>query len=71
MHKYHHSPEQKQQLLLEIQAIAMRSLAVEFVKPENDHQNIRHCAYLKGKLDAYKELFDDSFPDPEHSTIES
>lgn len=68
MHRYHHNPEQQQQLLSDIQELIGRLLSIDFAAPTDDELNIRHYAYLKGRLEATKDMYKDNFPEPEPQT---
>ena len=65
MHRYHHSQEQRDNLVLDLQVVGQRLLAIAFEDPKNDEQSIRHHAYLRGKFDILKDLLEDNYPEPE------
>lgn len=67
MHKYHHSPEQHSLLLEEVREVMHQLMAINFDKPEEDEQNIRHHAYLKGKLAMSQKILEDEFQPPDHT----
>ena len=64
MQLHHHNKEQQLQLVELMRETATKLLHVDFNDPSQDHHAIRHHAYLKGKLEAFKQLHDDNYPDP-------
>lgn len=62
--KHHHSPEQQSQLLDLIRETSIELLGAEFSEPKNDDVMIRWYIHRAGKLAAFKQLYEDSYPDP-------
>jgi hypothetical protein len=48
-----------------LQETGQRLLALKFDNPTQDQQIIRAHAYLTGKFEQLKQLFEDVYPDPE------
>jgi hypothetical protein len=65
MRRFNLSQEQQQQLLLDMQETGQRILAVVFDNPANDDITIRHHAYLRGKWDQLRTIYEDNYPDPQ------
>ena len=67
MHKYHLNQEQQSLLVDEVREVMHQIMAINFDKPDEDEQNIRHHAYLKGKLAACQKILEDEFQPPDHT----
>lgn len=56
---------QQTKLLEQVQAIGKQLLQITFQTPAQDHEMIRHHAYLRGQFDILTQLLDDDFAAPE------
>ena len=67
MHLYHLTSEQQGHLSEEVRSVMQQIMAINFDAPAQDEQNIRHHAYLKGKLATAMKLLEDDFQSPDHT----
>ena len=64
MKRFYLNQQQEDELVKELAEVGRQLIHVDFSNPANDHQNIRHHAYLRGRFDQCQQLLADDYVNP-------